>query len=209
MKIAVLSESSADESGIRILVDGIRHEQSEITPELPLRSRGWPSVERVLPVVLKHLHYHTDADSLVVVVDSDDSPIHTDLHEKSGADPNCRLCRLRAVIELERSRLRPITNRVPLKCAIGLAVPAIEAWYRCGLDPHVNEATWGRHLGQESITYTRRSLKQAVYGTDRPTIEVATVDPVKAAAYLIQQLDQLETLFPNGFGALLRDLHNW
>jgi hypothetical protein len=29
-----------------------------------------------------------------------------------------------------------------LKIAIGLAVPAIEAWLLCGVDPHITEAAW-------------------------------------------------------------------
>jgi hypothetical protein len=107
------------------------------------------------------------------------------------------------------SGLRPVTNRSQLKTAIGLAVPAIEAWYLSGLDPHINEATWTRKLKSEPITYTRRTLKKKVYGTERPTIEIETVHATKAAIRLVNDLSLLEQLFPNGFGAFAHDVRNW
>jgi|SRR2546421_12764883 len=208
MKVAVLSESSADEAAIRILVNGILGRDTEATSDLPLRSRGWPSVIRVFPTVLKYLHYRTDADALVVVVDSDDSPIHEPSHETGGANVDCRLCQLRSVATSEIKKLRP-TGRDLLKIALGLAVPAIEAWYQCGLDPHVNEATWSRRLQSEPITYTRRTLKQAVYGTERPTIGIEEACAIKAATRLANDFSLIEQLFPNGFVPLARAIKGW
>jgi hypothetical protein len=85
MKVVVLSESSADEAAIRILVNGILGRETEDVSSLPLRSRGWPSVIKVLPTVIKFLHYQTDAEALVVIADSDDSPIHRSSHEQAGS----------------------------------------------------------------------------------------------------------------------------
>jgi len=209
MRLAVLSESSADEAAIRIIIDAIRGEATESVPSLDLRSRGWPSVERILPVVLKHLHYNTDAEGLAVVVDSDDSTIHQPDHEQSEIFLECRLCRLRNIVASVQAGLTPVVNRSPLKCGIGLAVPAIEAWYRCGVDPQINEAAWVRHLQSQSITYTRRSLKLAVYGTERPNIETATRFAIDSANRLSDNLQLLTRLFPNGFGALARDITDW
>jgi hypothetical protein len=210
MKAAILSESSADEAAIRILLEGILSAKTQGIPSLPLRSQGWPSVIRVLPTILKYLHYQTDVESLVVIVDSDDSPIHQSEHDKvGGEDAQCRLCQLRNVVSLETSRLRAVIGRSPVKTALGLAVPAIEAWYLCGLNPHVNEATWNRRLHSEQITYTRRTLKKDVYGTERPTIEIELNHATKAASRLASDLSLLEQLFPNGFGALARDVRNW
>ena len=76
MKVSVLSESSADEAAIRILVDGILGTETEPIPPPRLRTRGWPSVLKDVPTVVRHLHYRTDADAFVLVVDSDDSPLH-------------------------------------------------------------------------------------------------------------------------------------
>jgi hypothetical protein len=210
MKVAILGESSADEAAIRILLEGILSAKTQETPSLSLRSRGWPSVIGILPTILKKLHYQTDVESLVVVVDSDDSPIHQSEHDNiGGGDARCRLCQLRNVVSLETSRLRTVIGRSAIKTALGLAVPAIEAWYLCGLNPHVNEATWNRKLQSEQITYTRRTLKKDVYSTERPTIEIELNHATKAANRLASDLSLLEQLFPNGFGALARNVRNW
>lgn len=164
----------------------------------------------MLPVVLKHLHYHTDAEALVVVADSDNSPVHQSAHDEAGKENMvCRLCQLRSVVSVEKNRLRSIAGRDMIKVALGLAVPAIEAWYRCGLDPHVNESTWHRKLQSEPISYTKNSLKVAVYGTDRPSIELETIRARESAVRLADSISLLEQLFPNGFGSFVRDVRQW
>jgi hypothetical protein len=210
MRVAILSESSADEAAIRILLDGILGKQTEEIKPPQLRSRGWPSVIRVLPTVLKFLHYQTDAEALVVIADSDDSPTHQSTHDEAeGANQQCRLCQLRGVVSVETNNLRPVIGRNQIKTAIGLAVPAIEAWYLCGLDSQINEAAWTRKLQSERITYTRRTLKKDVYNTERPTIDIETAQARQAAIRLVNELQLLEQLFPNGFGAFASDVRNW
>lgn len=210
MKVAVLSESPADEAAIRILVNGILGKDTLDVPSLPLRSRGWPYVLRVLPTVVKFLQYQSDAEALVVVADSDDSPIHRSTHEQvGGGDERCRLCRLRAVCSKERARLSSVSGRVDLKIAVGLAVPAIEAWYLCGIDPQVNEATWTRKLQSERITYARNTLKRKAYGTERPAVSLATTRAIEHATRLITDLSTLEQLFPVGFGSFAKDVRSW
>lgn len=210
MKVAVLSESSADEAAIRIIVNGILGEETPDIPSLPLRSRGWPSVIRVLPTVIKFLQYRSDAEALVVIVDSDDSPIHQSTHDQPGGEElRCRLCQLRRVSNEERSRLSAVPGRAELKLAIGLAVPAIEAWYLCGIDPQVSEATWARKLQSERITYARNTLKKKVYGTERPSINIATEHAIKAAQRIVNNLSVMEQLFPSGFGSFVEDVRNW
>src|SRR5260370_3582266 len=101
---------------------------------------GWTSVLGLLPAIIKDLHYNSDADGLVVVIDSDESPLHQEIHDSwPDESQTCRLCVLRRLVTRERSNLSTVPNRPKLKIAIGIAVPAIEAWYRCGLDPHVTE----------------------------------------------------------------------
>lgn len=209
MKVVVLSESSADEAAIRILVNGILGEETDDVPSLPLRSRGWPAVIKVLPTVIKFLHYQTDAGALVVIVDSDDSPIHQSSHDQIGnEEAECRLCQLREVFKA--TKLRDVVGRDELKIAVGLAVPAIEAWYLCGVDPHVNEATWMRKLEQgERITYTRNVLKKSAYGTERPTIEIMKRHATEAATRLANDLSEIERLFPEGFGSFVRGVRSW
>lgn len=207
MRLAVLSESAADEAAIRILVAGILGRETQDISLEPIRTRGWPGVINLLPIVIPRLYYHTDADALAVIVDSDDSLVHQINHEELGQEnTECRLCQLRSVARQSKSKLNPVPHRGMIQISLGLAVPTIEAWYRCSLDPHVNEATWARKLQGEKVTYTRRSLKYDVYGTERPSLELETRRATEEARRLIKDIPTLERLFPLGFGAFIRDL---
>lgn len=143
MKVAVLSESSADEAAVRLLVEAVLGVQTTSPEPLTLRSRGWPAVRDVLPTVIRHLHFQTDVEGLVVVADSDRSVIHTVQHDMTeDGQPGCRVCELRNVHQFTRHRMAERVGRAPLKVAIGVAVPAVEGWYARGVVPHVNEAAW-------------------------------------------------------------------
>jgi hypothetical protein len=209
MKLATLSESPADAAAIRILVDALLGEQTE-TISFPLLSPpGWPAVLDVLPNVIKHLHYRTDADALVVVVDSDNSPVHEQAHdEPDGVMDQCKVCLLRTTIKQTQIHLQPVVRRLSVKTAIGLAVPAIEAWYLCGIVPHATEAAFLRQP-VATLREIKLQLKRDVYATVRPSLELATTRAVEAATRLAQDLDLIEQLFPNGFGTLARDVRNW
>lgn len=209
MKLAVLSESPADEAALRVLVGyALGTPLDLVTPSL--RARGWPSVEQVLPAVLRHLHFNTDAAGLVVVVDSDDSPVHTPEHDApTYHHPLCRVCRLRSVFRRTMKNLPPARGRASPLRAVGLAVPAIEAWLLCGRDESVTEAAWIR--GQESghAPYTRRELKAWVYGTTRPSLPLEIERALAEVARHRGDVRRLENDFPYGFGALTRDLRQW
>lgn len=209
MKLALLSESPADEAALRVLTTALlRGELTFVSP--PLRARGWPSVEQVLPAILRHLHFNTDADGLVVVVDTDDSPVHSAAHEAPGYHhPLCRICRLRAVFRRTLKNLPPAHGRTRVLRAVGVAVPAIEAWYLCGRDASVTEAAWV--LGQErgQLPYTRAELKLRVYGTARPSLPREIEQALAEVARHRGDMRRLENDFPQGFGALARDLRGW
>jgi hypothetical protein len=210
MNVAILSESSADEAALRILIEGILGRNTQPIAPPRLRARGWPFVLQILPVALKYLHYHTDAEAFVLVVDSNHSIVHQNAHGRpGGVDPQCRLCQLQAAVARVRGELRPVSGRLPIKTAIGLAVLAIEAWYRCGLDPQVTEAAWTRGLQSKTSPYTKNKLKQDVYGTDRPPLELETSRAVRQASRLVQNLLFLEQSFPDGFGSLAREVRSW
>ena len=210
MKVAVLSESPADEAAIRILIEGIVGRQTQAVDMPPIGTRGVSGVFTILPTVLKHLHYRTNADALVIVVDSDRTPLHGPEHEQAGgADERCRLCKMRQTIDPVLDQLRPVQGRPQIKIAVGIAVPAIEAWYRCGLDPHVTEAAWIASLPSGPFPYTTRSLKEDVYETSRPSLELETRRATKEAQRLTQDLQPLEQCFPTGFGALTREVRSW
>ena len=210
MKLAVLSESSADEAAVRILTEGVLGRQTTSISGPPIRARGWPSVREVLPSLVKHLHYQTDAEGLILVVDSNHSPIHQPPHDlPAGADKACRYCQLSVIVDQVQSGLRSVHGRAALKIAIGLAVPCIEAWYLCGLDPHVSEAAWDRSLLSRQVPYSGKELKRRVYGTDRPSLSLETDRARAEAQRLAHNCEILESTFPSGFGALAGRLHSW
>jgi hypothetical protein len=156
--------------------------------------------------VIHHLHFNTDTEILVVVVDSDDSVVHTPEHDApSYFHPQCRMCQLRAVYRQTTKRLPRAHNRERVFRAIGIAVPAIEAWYLCGRDSAVTEAAWlsGQHSGQ--MPYSRSELKWRVYGTDRPSLPQETACAIREVSRHRHDLRRLEHDFP-GFAALSADL---
>lgn len=210
MKVAVLSESPADEAAIRILVDGIIGGPTQLADMPPIRTRGVSGVFTILPTALKHLYYRTDADALVIVVDSDRTPVHKPEHEQEGgADENCRLCQIRQTVDSVLGHLRPVQGHPQIKIAVGIAVPAVEAWYRCGRDPHVTEAAWIASLPSGPFPYTTRSLKEDVYETSRPPLDLETRRATEEARRLVQDLQLLEQCFPTGFGTLADEVRNW
>lgn len=131
MKVAVLSESSADEAAVRILVAGVLGipvRPVEALPRLQSRPRGWASLMNLAPTVLKHLYYRTDADGLVMVLDSNHTPVHDGSHEPPNlSHEKCRVCRLLQRVEDARIHLNPVPGRTSLRLAVGLAVPCVEA----------------------------------------------------------------------------------
>ena len=212
MKVAILSESAADEAALRILTDailGLRTEPVSLI-RFELR-RGWSNVVSSLPIVLKHVYYQTDGDGLVIVGDSNSSRLHVVEHNgAAGGGERCRLSQLRRVVRDTRRGLREVPGRQPFRVAVGLAYPAIEAWYLCGRDPHATEVAWARDLdGGARAPQRIRELKQAVYGTDRPSLALETRIATECAQRLAGDLALLETHFPAGFGALSRDLRSW
>jgi len=212
MKIAVLSESTADEAAVSILIEGLLKTNVEIVrfPEPP--SRGWRGVLTAVELVLRHLHYRTDADALVVTLDSDESPVHRKEHEGAGNDdPKCRLCQLQRIITTVQSSLKPRRGCGPIRVAIGIAVPAIEAWCLCGTDAHITESAWIQALQSHRFPYAKRDLKQRLYGSPDPVLKLETERLVEQARNLLarEQLQMLENCFPIGFGSLAVEVRSW
>ena len=205
MKVALLSESPADETALRVLVTAVLGTPPQfVSPGF--RARGWPNVAQVMPAVLRHLHFNTDTDALVVVVDADDSVVHTAAHDAPGYfHPHCRLCQLRAVHRQTTKRLPPAHGRERVLRCVGVAVPAIEAWYLCGRDASVSEAAWLAGQAAGRPPYSRAELKWRVYGTDRPSLPFETECALREVGRQGRDLRRLENDFP-GFAALAADL---
>jgi hypothetical protein len=187
MKVAIFSESPADEAAIRILATGLLGSQITIVPNPRLRTRGWQAMLRILPIVIKHLYYQTDAEGLIVVMDSDASPVHDVSHNQPGqADAKCRLCEIRRITD---HTLRPLKPRPfgPLRTAFGLAVPQIEAWYLLGRNPHVGESAWITDAKERYNPAASSKLKELAYGTSRPSLEAEMEIAVKQAQRIVQE----------------------
>jgi hypothetical protein len=205
MKVALLSESPADEAVLRVLVDAILGEPAQVAPA-GYRARGWPNVIQVLPAVIRHLHFNTDVDTLVVTCDSDDSPVHTEAHEAPQYyHPHCRMCQLRAVFRQTSKRFPSAHGRLKVRRVVGVAVPALEAWLLCGRDSDVSEAAWinGQQAGR--LPYTRAELKFRIYQTERPSLPHEIQCALRETERHRRDLRRLEYDFP-GFAALMKDL---
>lgn len=212
MKIAVLSESPADEAAVLILIEGLLGSavQPVFFPEPP--TRGWNGVFKAVEPTLRHLHYRTDVEALVVTLDSDESPLHRREHGESGScDPKCRLCKLRAKIENVQASLRSRQGRGPIRIGLGIAVPAIEAWCLSDTDSHISESAWIQALQSRRFPFSKKSLKQTLYGSIDPPLALETKHLVEQAQRLVKdnQLSLLERLFPVGFGSLADEVRSW
>ena len=201
MRVAILSESSADESALRILVDEFLGVKT-IPVATNLESRGWHAVRNTLPAISKALQYKTDAEGLVVVVDSN----HTYL---SGDEPKNRLRDFRELVQRCQQQLKSVSGRVPLKIAVGVAAPAIEAWWLCKSNLQVNEAAWEKGLAEKHEPYSKQELKKQLYGSDYCSLELMTRKMTEAAQEIAKDLFALERAFPNGFGNLANELRSW
>jgi len=209
MKVAVFGESDLDEEAVRILVDGILGKQTQ-SVDFRLRARGWPAVKDNLPAVLTHLHYRTDAEALVVIADSDDSPLHQADHEQPGnVNSECRLCGLLVAIGQTLNRLAPVPGRATIKIAAGIAIPAIEAWFLCGSDPRASEAAWLQGGASMRGADFRKKLKRTLYGEDFAPQAIRIRRVREEALRLTQDLSLLESYFPNGFGPLAHAIRGW
>jgi hypothetical protein len=160
----------------------------------------------LLPAVIRHLHFNTDTDLLVVVADSDDSVVHSEEHERPDYfHPLCRVCQMRGVFRRTTKKLPRAHGRERVLRGVGVAVPAVEGWYLCGRDPSVSEAAWVEGQANGKLPYSRAELKWRVYGTDRPSLPHEIRCALNEVARHHADSRRLENDFP-GFRALARDL---
>jgi hypothetical protein len=209
VKVAILSESPADEVAIRVLVEAVLREPIHLV-QGGLQARGWPNVAQILPAVLRHLHFNTAADALVVVVDSDDSVVHSPAHDAPDYyHPLCRMCQLRGIFRRTTKKLPPAHGRGRVLRGLGIAVPAIEAWYLCGRDASVTEAAWTKGQAAGIVPYSRKELKARVYGTERPSLRLEVERALQEVRRHRGDPRRLEFDFPIGFGSLAEDIRSW
>lgn len=210
MRVAILSESDADEAAIRILLEALLGETVEPVARR-IRSRGMRAVMDQIAPQLKSLHYQQAAEAMVVVVDTDNSPLHSPQHEAApAAETECRLCRLRIAAQQARRGLRPASGRPEVRVALGVAPPAIEAWLLMGMDSQISEAGW--LLKRQRQVDSRDEivkLKQRLCPGKTRSAQAMMEAAVAAAQRVAANIGQLEDLFPNSFGPLARDVRGW
>src|SRR5437879_2704240 len=142
MKIGFYGESPADQAAMAVFTEGILGEPPEPI-NMDLEAHSVPGFFGALGGVFRGVHYHSDAEGLIVVVDCDDAELHDPAHDQpGGGGERCRLCQARKIITLARKQLKARQGRPELKFAIGLPVPAIEAWYLVDKNHQVGEAAW-------------------------------------------------------------------
>lgn len=202
MKIGIVRESEVDEAAIRIFVESIAGTSVEILQSVRPRAGGFGSALDVIKAEYLRLHYHPDADGLVIIIDSDDTPLHvatTPLN--SVCDPRCRLCLINQKIAQASARLAARPDGRLLPVAVGMAVPALEAWLLCGRDPHAAESNYRRMLeGGLQLKQIRDRLKTEVYGSARAPMRKMAEISSNEAMRLRESPELLERLFPIGFG---------
>ncbi len=211
MKIAFFSESKADETVLKNLVEEISEEEIEETDiQKKLQFRSSSHLVKNLPVVIRSVNYSSDAEFLVISSDSDDYPVHIAEHDVNENE-ECHLCRLRKIVKKSLTEIQGFEGQETLKVAIGIPVPAIEAWLLFGENPQVSENTWIRKQNGEKITYDRKKLKTELYGGDRISEAKRIEISIKAIQRIIvnESLNDLEKAFPQGFGSLSNEVKSW
>ena len=66
-----------------------------------------------------------------------------------------------------------------------------------------------KHGARLAMPYTKKGLKQQLYGTSHPSLHLETEVMEAAATRLSADLSVIEKLFPHGFGALVKSLQSW
>jgi hypothetical protein len=210
MKIAILGESSADEEAVTILVTAILGAPIERPATASLRARGCTQLITGLPRVITALHFNSDAFGLVLVIESNGKSIHTSDHDAPGKENfDCRFCNARSAAQRTLASLPLRSGLQPLRIAIGLAVPTIEAWLLSRNEAGMTEANWRKSRQEKREPFSRAKLKEMLYGTKSPGIQLETEKICAHMTEIVTDLERFRTAFPGGFGPLYDEIRQW
>jgi hypothetical protein len=204
MNVAVFSESPIDEAVLRIFIDGTLGIQTSSAELFKLRARGWPTILKNIGPVLRHLHYRSLAELLVIVADSNNHELHSAAHHPTPHQ-NCRHCLLESAAAKASQSLQSIQPWHPIKFAIAVPCPSIEAWLLSVDNRECTEAGWSqrRKDGANSV-HEIRQLKKQLYGDETPHSFEQSLDiACERAKRLIPHIDAVARAFPNSFGSLI------
>lgn len=196
MKFAFISESPADEAALHAFCETLAGCSIErIASPVQIR-RGWPAFKNTLGPALRSIRYQTKAEAIIVVVDSD------------GADltPNAPTNRYEEIQNTINSCLVPTpAHPTPPSVLLGMAVPAIEAWWLAHSQPGISENAWLQRR-KHAPTYDKLSLKRSLYGTDKPSLQHETDCMMRAARKAASHASTLCARFPLGLANIIRTI---
>ena len=209
MKIGILSESKVDEAAYKILIESVLGQPVDLFRDYRDRG-GWVTAKNMVRRIMRQLHF-AGADGFVFVGDSDSTPPHTREHEShADGDPNCRLCQIKKLVAKTLADLPARAGRPPLKIAVGMATPVIEAWLLSGDDPHCTEARFRDDYSNRKLSrQTRLDLKIQKYGSLQTSADIRMQCTLENAHRIARDIEKLEQRFQFGFGHLRNDLAQW
>lgn len=76
MKVAIVSESPADEAAVRVLAEVVLNTTIE-SVQVARRTWGFGAALSILKPALCWAHYQQTADGVILVVDSNNTPVHS------------------------------------------------------------------------------------------------------------------------------------
>src|SRR5947209_19557544 len=112
MKIGYYCESPADAAALAVFTEGILGAPPEPI-NMDLEAHSVPGFFSALDGVFRGVHFNSDAEGLIVVVDCDNTELHDPAHDTpQGAAEDCRLCKVRKITTKARKQLRPRLGRL-------------------------------------------------------------------------------------------------
>src|SRR5690242_14724227 len=118
MRVGYYVESPADRAALEVFTAGLLGEPPEPI-NLDLEAHSVPGFFSALDGVFRGVHYNSDADGLIVVVDCDDTDVHDPANDKpAGCGERCRLCQARKIIGRARQQLKTRPGKQELRVAI-------------------------------------------------------------------------------------------
>lgn len=209
MNVAIFTESPIDDAVLRVFTDHLLGTSTSPTGLPRLASRGWPAMKRDLPAVIKAVHYQSMAEAIVVCADSNGREVHAPEHIGQPTSA-CRHCELQMEASKTLDRLPPTQVWHPLKIAIAVPCPSIEAWLLCGRERDCTEAAWKQRREAKNAYGEIKRLKKILYGTGTPhSHRLAIENATRRATELLSDLGHLERAFPNSFGVFAATVRGW
>jgi hypothetical protein len=203
MRVAILSESPADEIALRVIAGALLGEPAE-RPSQPLLQRSWPNLAQNLGSIARAVYFNFDAAALLVVADSDGAPIRRKPNGEGRAEFLERL-----LVEALADLVPRPRGQSPLLTAVGMPAPAIEAWLLAGKLEWATEDACAEAARKGKSVPMKREMKRILYGTERPSLQLEIEHMRIEARRLSHDLTLLEQRFPSGFFPMAQAIRNW